>query len=556
MATTREDLPDDIAALRAALIAERAKRMEEAARAARVEAELAVAKAKSSDDAAVIAHQRLQIEKLSRQLYGQHSERSVRLLDQMELAFEELESSASEDEIAAEHAVAKTTNVVAFTRKRPARQPFPEHLPRERVVEPGPTACQCCGSARLRKLGEDITETLEVIPRQWKVIQHIREKFTCRDCEKISQAPAPFHVIARGWAGPSLLAMILFEKYGQHQPLNRQAERYAREGVPLSLSTLADQVGACCAVLGPALRRVEAHVFAADRLHGDDTTVPVLAKGKTDIGRCWVYVRDDRPFGGQDPPAAMFYYSRDRGGAHPQAHLASYAGILQADAYGGYNKLYEADRQPGPIIEAACWVHARRPFFVLADVEANARRKAQGRSASVLSPLALEAVRRIDALFAIERAINGESAERRRQARQELSAPLIADLERWLREERPKLSRGNDLAKAMDYLLKRWPAFTRFLHDGRICLSNNAAERAVRGIALGRKSWLFAGSDRGGQRAAAMYSLIVTAKMNNVDPQAWLADILARIAAHPARDIDELLPWNWQPRSAPRSRAA
>jgi transposase len=542
------DLPDDIDALKAALLAT-------TDRAAQIEAELAVAKAKASDDQALIAHQQLQIAKLTRELYGQHSERSVRLLDQMELAFEELESSATEDELAAEFA-AKTTNVVAFTRKRPARQPFPEHLPRERVVEPGPSNCQCCGSARLRKLGEDITETLEVIPRQWKVIQHVREKFTCRDCEKISQAPAPFHVIARGWAGPSLLAMILFEKYGQHQPLNRQAERYAREGVPLSLSTLADQVGACCAVLGPALRRVEAHVFAADRLHGDDTTVPVLAKGKTDIGRCWVYVRDDRPFGGQDPPAAMFYYSRDRGGAHPQAHLASYAGILQADAYGGYNKLYEADRQPGPIIEAACWVHARRPFFVLADVEANARRKAQGRPASVLSPLALEAVRRIDALFAIERAINGESAERRRQARQELSAPLIADLERWLREERPKLSRGNDLAKAMDYLLKRWPAFTRFLHDGRICLSNNAAERAVRGIALGRKSWLFAGSDRGGQRAAAMYSLIVTAKMNNVDPQAWLADILARIAAHPARDIDELLPWNWQPRPTPRSQAA
>ena len=225
----------------------------------------------------MIAHQRLQIEKLTRQLYGQRSERTVRLLDQMALAFEELESSASEDEIAAERAVAKTTNVVAFTRKRPARQPFPEHLPRERVVEPGPAACQCCGGTRLRKLGEDITETLEVIPRQWKVIQHVREKFTCRDCEKISQAPAPFHVIARGWAGPSLLAMILFEKYGQHQPLNRQAERYTREGVPLSLSTLADQVGACCAVLAPLLRRIEAHVFAAERLHGDDTIVPVLA---------------------------------------------------------------------------------------------------------------------------------------------------------------------------------------------------------------------------------------------------------------------------------------
>jgi transposase len=301
--TTPEDLPDDIAALRASLVVERAKRLEEAARAARVEAELAVAKAKASDDAAVIAHQQLQIEKLTRQLYGHHSERTVRLIDQMELAFEELESSASEDEIAAARAVAKTTNIVAFTRKRPARQPFPEHLPRKRVVEPGPTTCQCCGSARLRKLGEDITETLEVIPRRWKVIQHVREKFTCRDCERISQAPAPFHVIARGWAGPSLLAMILFEKYGQHQPLNRQAERYAREGVPLSLSTLADQVGACCAGLAPLLRRLEAHVFAAERLHGDDTTVPVLAKGKTDTGRCWVYVRDDRPFGGQDPRA-------------------------------------------------------------------------------------------------------------------------------------------------------------------------------------------------------------------------------------------------------------
>jgi transposase len=241
-----------------------------------------VANAKASDDQALIAHQQLQIAKLTRELYGQHSERSVRLLDQMELAFEELESSATEDELAAERAASKTTNVVAFTRKRPSRQPFPEHLPRERVVEPGPSACQCCGSARLRKLGEDVTETLEVIPRQWKVIEHVREKFTCRDCEKISQAPAPFHVIARGWAGPSLLAMILFEKYGQHQPLNRQADRYAREGVPLSLSTLADQVGACCAVLSPLIARIEAHVFAAERLHGDDTTVPVLARGKTD----------------------------------------------------------------------------------------------------------------------------------------------------------------------------------------------------------------------------------------------------------------------------------
>jgi transposase len=309
-------------------------------------------------------------------------------------------------------------------------------------------------------------------------------------------------------------------------------------------------------VPSPLIARIEAHVFAAQRLHGDDTTVPVLARGKTDLGRCWVYVRDDRPFGGPAPPAAMFYYSRDRGGAHPVRHLAGYAGILQADAYGGYNKLYEADRQPGPIIEASCWVHARRPFFVLADIAANARHRAQGKTAGVISPLALEAVRRIDTLFAIERSINGDSAEQRRAVRQELSAPLIADLKAWLHEHRPKLSRGNDLAKAMDYILKRWAAFTLCLDDGRVCLTNNAAERALRGIALGRKSWLFAGSDRGGQRAAAMYSLIVTAKMNDIDPQAWLADVLARIAEHPARDIDELLPWNWRPRSAPQSRAA
>jgi transposase len=551
--TTPETLPDDIAGLRTALLAEREKRLAEVAR---IEAELAVAKARASDDAALIAHQRLQIATLTRQLYGQRSERRIRLLDQMELAFEEIESAASEDEVAAEQAVAKTTKVAAFTRKRPARQPFPAHLPRERVVEPAPTQCPCCGGARLRKLGEDITETIEVIPRQWKVIQHVREKFSCRDCETISQAPAPFHVLPRGWAGPSLLAMILFEKFGQHQPLNRQAERYAREGVPLSLSTLADQVGGGCAVLAPLVSRIEAHVFAAARLHGDDTTVPVLAKGKTHTARCWVYVRDDRPFGGPDPPAAMFYYSRDRSGAHTQAHLADYAGILQADAFAGYNKLYPADRKPGPLLEAACWVHARRPFFVLADIAANARRRAQGKTPGVISPLALEMVRRIDALFEIERSINGQSAERRRAVRQELSAPLVADLERWLRQQRPKLSRGNDVAKAMDYMLKRWPAFTRFLDDGRICLSNNAAERALRGIALGRKSWLFAGSDRGGQRAAAIYSLIVTAKMNDVDPQAWLADVLARIAEHPARKLDELLPWNWRLSATTRRQAA
>ena len=341
---------------------------------------------------------------------------------------------------------------------------------------PGPTTCTCCGGARLAKLGEAITETLETIPRTWKVIQHVREKFTCRDCEKISQAPAPFHVISRGWAGPSFLAMLVFEKFGQHQPLNRQAERYAREGVPLSLSTLADQVGACCVVLDPIVDLLIVHVFAGSRIHGDDTTVPVLAKGKTDLARSWVYVRDDRPFGGTAPPAAVFYYSRDRRGEHPQAHLAKYSGILQADAFGGYNKLYEPDRTPRPITEAACWAHARRKFFELADLAKIAKRKAQGGKPAFASPMALEAVRRMDALFDIEREINGKSAAARLAVRQQLSASLVAELADWMTVARARLSPHDDAGKAMNYMLNRWPAFTRFLDDGRICLTNNAAE--------------------------------------------------------------------------------
>jgi len=519
------------------------------------EARASAAEARATSGEALIAHLKLEIQKLNRDRFGPSSERSRRLLDQMELQLEELEATATQDELLADAAAARTTTVAGFTRKRPSRKPFPEHLPRERVVIEAPSSCACCGGTRLSKLGEDVTETLEVVPRSWKVIQHVREKFSCRDCETIAQAPAPFHVIPRGWAGPSLLAMILFEKFGAHQPLNRQAERYAREGVDLSLSTLADQVGACTLVLRPLFERIEAHVLAAERLHGDDTTVPVLARGKTDIARCWTYVRDDRPFAGPAPPAAVFYYSRDRRGEHPTAHLRGWAGVLQADAYSGYGELYAAQRQPAPVLEAACWAHARRKFFVLADIAASARRKAHGKAPAVISPMALEAVQRIDALFEIERAINGQGADQRTTVRQELSAPLVADLQAWLTLQRAKLSRGNDLAKAMDYMLKRWTAFSRFLADGRICLTNNAAERALRGIALGRKSWLFAGSDRGGERAAFMYSLIVTAKLNDIDPQAWLADVLARIADHPAQKLDELLPWNWRPQSA-ISRAA
>ncbi len=451
-----------------------------------------------------------------------------------------------EDELAAEIA-ANASTVRAFERKRPSRKPFPEHLPRERVVISAPTSCLCCGSTKLSKLGEDITETLEVIPRQWKVIQTVREKFTCRECEKITQPPAPFHVTPRGFAGPNLLAMILFEKFAQHQPLNRQSERYGREGIDLSLSTLADQIGACAAALKPIHSLIEAHVQAAERLHGDDTTVPILAKGKTDTGRIWTYVRDDRPFGGQSPPAALYYASRDRRQEHPERHLKSFTGILQADAYGGYNPLFKVDREPGPLTQALCWAHSRRKFFVLADIATNAKR---GKHAVPISPIAFEAVKRIDALFDIEREINGMAAGERLERRREVSLPLAEELENWMRAERAKLSRHAPTAQAIDYMLRRWEGFSRFLADGRICLTNNAAERALRGLALGRKSWLFAGSERGAERAAVMYTLIGTAKLNDVDPQAWLADVLARIADTPQGRLSDLLPWNWTAQSA------
>ena len=522
------------------IIAERAARLEAEAVAANAKAEAANAKLAE----ALISYLKLEIEKLRRQIYGSRSERKARLLEQMELQLEELEATATEDELAAERTVAQMQTVKSFQRKRPSRKPFADHLPRERVVIAAPQSCPCCGSSKLSKLGEDITETLEVIPRQWKVIQTVREKFSCRDCETITQPPAPFHVTPRGFAGPNLLAMILFEKFGQHQPLNRQSERYRREGIDLSLSTLADQVGACAAVLQPLHALIERHVLAGERLHGDDTNVPILAKGKTIKGHIWTYVRDDRPFGGHAPPAALYYASRDRRHEHPARHLGGFSGILQADAYSGYNELYDASRAPGPITPALCWAHARRQFFELADIAANARR---GKNAAAISPIALEAVKRIDALFDIERGINGQSAEERLRVRKEQSASLLTKLEAWLREQRARLSNSSAVAGPVDYMLRRWERFARFIDDGRICLTNNAAERALRGFALGRKSWLFAGSERGAHRAAVMATLIITAKLNDVDPQAWLADVLTRIAAHPSHRLDELLPWNWTP---------
>jgi transposase len=527
-----EPLPDDLAAAHAMLHAERAARQTAEARLA----ERDVAIARQADEVAAL---RLEIERLKlllakarRAQFGRSSERGAELVEQLELRLADLEESVAEEEASAEIAApGKRALPSGGAARKPARRPLPAHLPRERIVYPAPCSCPECGGP-VRKLGEDVTETLECEPRRWKVVEHVREKVSCRACEAVSQPPAPSHPIARGRAGPGLLALVLAAKYGQHLPLTRQSAIYAREGVEIDVSTLADWVGSSTTALVPMVLAIRTHVFAAERLHGDDTTVPVLAKGRTRTGYVWAYVRDDRPFGGPDPPAVAFLYSPDRRGEHPERHLAGFAGILQADAYAGFDRLYAPKRAPGPILEAACWAHARRKLFELAAV---------GKA-----PVAAEAVRRIDELFAIERDISGKPAAERLAAREERAKPLVLELEAWLRVQHARVSPKSETGKAIAYALNHWKALTRFLGDGRICLSNNAAERALRGVAVGRRNWTFAGSDRGGERAAAIYTLIETCKLNGVDPQAWLADVLARLPDHPAKRITDLLPWNWR----------
>ena len=521
---------------RAALAeAESARRTAQAERAASeaVRADAALAKAARIALEVEIEQLKLRIATLTRERFGASAERGAKL-DQLVLALEDLEESAAEIDAVADLKDTQggpTTKVKAFERQKPGRRALPDHLPRHRIVHPGPSTCSCCGGG-LRKLGEVVTESLERAPARWFVVQHVREKMSCARCEAITEAPAPFHPIHRGRAGPNLLAEIVFAKFGMHLPLTRQSKAFAREGIELDVSTMADWVGAIAGSMAPLITPMILHARSAARLHADDTPVPVLARGKTRTGRLWVMVRDDRPFGGPDPPVAVYFYSPDRRGEHAQRFLADYTGLLQADAYSGFGQLYEPGRPAGPILEAACWAHARRGFFKLAAVQK--------------APMAIEAVRRIDALFAIEREINGAPAAVRLAVRQERSRPFVTDLERWMRACRDRLSGKSEIGKAFDYLLRRWPSFVRFLDDGRVCLSNNAAERAIRPIAVGRRNWTFAGSDTGGHRAAAMYTLIETCRMNDVDPRAWLADVIARLPGHPAKRIDELLPWNWK----------
>jgi transposase len=491
MPAESDDLPDSVEALKQLVRAQRAE----------------------------VEHLQLIIAKLKRMQFGRRSEKLERAVEQLELRLEELQS--------AEAQVAAARKPGTDEKTKPVRRPLPEHLPRKQIVHAPACNCPDCGAA-MRKIGEDVSEVLDFVPASFRVIRHVRPKLACPMCERIVQVEAPSRPVDRGLAAAGLLAHILVSKYADHLPLYRQSQIYAREGVELERSTMAGWVGQCFALVNPLVEVLARYVLAAGKLHADDTPVPVLepGRGRTKTGRLWTYVRDDRPAASADAPAVLFRYSPDRRGEHPREHLKGFSGILQADAYAGFGHLYEA----GLIQEAACWAHARRGFYDIH--QANQ------------SPIAAQALDRIGALYAIEAEIRERPPDQRVAARQARAGPLLDSLREWLRSTLTRVSKKSELAKAIGYVLTRWTALTRYRDDGRIEIDNNAAERALRTVALGRKNYLFCGSDAGGQRAAALYSLIGTAKLNGLDPEAYLRYVIERIADHPINRVEELLPWN------------
>ena len=475
-----------------------------------------------------IEHLKLVIEKYRRMIFGRKSEKLTGQLEQLELRLEELETAQAAEEAASEAAQPGSTSTVAKRRSRPARKPLPENLPREVVTHlPPHDCCPDCGGV-LRQFGEDVSEQLERIPATFKVIRHVRPKFACAACEQVVEAPAPARPIDRGLPGPALLAQVLVSKYGDHLPLYRQSQIYAREGIDLDRSTLAGWVGAASELLAPLVDQIRKHVLAGSKIHADDTPVPVLApgNGKTKTGRLWTYVRDDRPAGLTTAPAVWFTYSEDRKGEHPQLHLKNFKGALQADAYSGFHHLYG----DGAIYEVACWAHTRRKFHDIHVAHA--------------SPTTTEALARVGALYGIEEEIRGKPAELRCSVRQARAKPLVDELRNWMEKALRALSTKSEPAGAIRYALSHWRALTRYLDDGLLEIDNNAAERALRAIAIGRKNYLFMGADSGGQRAASLYSLIGTAKLNGLDPAFYLRTVLAKITEHPINRIGELLPWS------------